>query len=372
MQKMHESSFTPIDSFDLRRWRAFVGDATRYPIDAHPDVIGWALPEGAGAMVYTDSDQGRLQTMALLAPARLPAVREMPWLTHFDGWRLVGNRLAGRDDDEAYRHFITASMDLLAHSDADCMFFEDIEVDAPLWRAAVAADTGSVSIDYPKPAQPHWLLRFPDTPADYWQRLPRKSRYNLRREAKRFPHRVDAITTAAQVPAFLEAAHTVSEHSWQGKRTVTNIANSERQRAMFTAMANLGALRSYLLYHDDQPVAFVYGWQWQGLYNYEQIGYDGRVAAHGPGKVLLFRLIEDLIARDTPEVLDFGNGDADYKRRFATEHTATGPITLNARKLKTHVALTLRHWRNSADRGMRLALRRTGLYDRVRRAYHHV
>ncbi len=371
---MHISAFTPIDEFDDTVWRAFIARAGKYPVEAHPDVVRWAVPHSETIWIYTDTDQGEIQTMALLAPKRLPTIRELPWLSHIDGWRLVGHELIGRNDDVAHQRFAAACIDILSRGHTDCVYLEDIEVDSPLWRESQLAgsDHDKISIAYPKPAQPHWQIRFPARASDYWQTVPRKVRYNSRRSAKRLSHRIEVIETAEQVPDFLAAARAISEESWQGKRVGIRFANSERERGMLTALANIGALRSYLLYHQEHPIAFVYGWQWQGFYSYDEIGYDGRFAAQGPGKVLLFRLLEDLIERNTPAILDFGNGDADYKRRFGTHEIVTGPMTMNSQKIKTRVALTLRELRNMADRSVRQTLRRTGLYERVRRAYHHV
>jgi CelD/BcsL family acetyltransferase involved in cellulose biosynthesis len=46
-------------------------------------------------------------------------------------------------------------------------------------------------------------------------------------------------------------------------------------------------------------------------------GYDPAFASHSPGLVLLPRLIEDLVTTRAADSVDFGAGDADYKRMFA-------------------------------------------------------
>src|SRR5207249_4733299 len=111
-----------------------------------------------------------------------------------------------------------------------------------------------------------------------------------------------------QVDEFLDQAHRVSRQSWQAKRLGVRIRNTPEERAYYEFLASQGALRSYVLEHRGRPVAFEFGIQWNGRFVFEETGYDAAFAGHSPGTVLLFRILEDLIARDTPELLDFGYG----------------------------------------------------------------
>ena len=43
---------------------------------------------------------------------------------------------------------------------------------------------------------------------------------------------------------------------------------------------------------------------------------------------LRLRMIEDMIARDTPWLMDFGFGDGEYKRRFCTRQTLSAGVLL--------------------------------------------
>jgi CelD/BcsL family acetyltransferase involved in cellulose biosynthesis len=368
---MHASPFTPLQEYDRDAWRDFIDRSSSYPLPCHPDVLGWSIPDGGDALVYADRIDGEVRTMAVLAAQQAHAVDELPWLGQLTGWRLVGSRLGGRADDPALERFASACHELLSDGRADFVFLEDVEVDSPLWRAVsdLARRHRSVRIDHPKDAVEHWRVHFPDPPEDYWKSLSSSRRNSVRRKAKRFDHRVDVVDAPDQVPAFLEAARAIAEQSWQGKRLGLGVATEGRVRASIVAMAELGALRSYLLHHEDEPVAFIMGWQWQDVYQYQRPGYDQRYAGDGPGAILLYRMIEDLITRRTPAVLDFGYGHAQYKSRFATDHVITGPIAMHSTTLRSRTALTLRRVRDTLDSGVRGALRRTGLYDRVRRVY---
>ena len=151
-------------------------------------------------------------------------------------------------------------------------------------------------------------------------------------------------TSAAEVHEFLDKAHRVSQASWQTKRLGLRIKNSSEEVAELTHLANLGAFRSYTLDHAGKPIAFLLGNSYQGVYRYEEVGYHQEFTAHSPGTLLLYRAIEDMIAHDTPHTLDFGFGDADYKRLFATESARTGPILLVRKSLRQHRLSTPSGW----------------------------
>lgn len=131
-------------------------------------------------------------------------------------------------------------------------------------------------------------------------------------------------------------------------------------------MASIGALRSYVLEHAGRPVAFVLGTQCGGRYRYEEAAYFQDLAAASPGTVLLFRIIEDLIERDTP-AQDFGAGDADYKRLFSTRAARSASVLLVRTSASTTAWLGLDALVQRAKRAARGIAGALGLQSRLRR-----
>ena len=79
-----------------------------------------------------------------------------------------------------------------------------------------------------------------------------------------------------------------------------------------------GWFRAYVLYLDDEPVAFWQGQAYNGVFSTGVPGFDPAYADHRVGNYVLFKLIADLCADESIETLDYGFGDAEYKRRFGT------------------------------------------------------
>jgi len=94
------------------------------------------------------------------------------------------------------------------------------------------------------------------------------------------------------------------------------------------------------------PVAFCTCYQSDGVLYLDDTGYDAAWRKHQPGKVLLYLMIEDLSAFNTPSWMDFGYCDNEHKRFFASYPEANvylvrkkvHPTIANgrARGLRTH------------------------------------
>src|SRR5690606_2689050 len=115
----------------------------------------------------------------------------------------------------------------------------------------------------------------------------------------------------------------VLRNSWQGRTFGHRPRDTKENVKYYSMLADRGWLRCYELVHNGEPVATVLGHQYGGIYHYEEPGYLQEWADYSPGIVLLSLIVEDLYRRNTPKALDFGVGEAAYKRSFSnTQHEA--------------------------------------------------
>ena len=89
-------------------------------------------------------------------------------------------------------------------------------------------------------------------------------------------------------------------------------------------VARRGWLRSFLLTAGDRVAAYAICYQGMETMVYEIIGYDPAFARFSPGISLLYRIIEAIYQRDTPKYLDFGEGEAEYKKQLANDVVSVG------------------------------------------------
>jgi Acetyltransferase (GNAT) domain len=339
-------------------------------IEYHPDMILAATPAGATAMVYRDGPDAN--ALGALIPKRVRLVRAsyLGQALALSGYRLVADRVLGAESGSALDRFLGEAVDLIDSGRADCLYFDDLEVGSEMWRALEALERDGRAVRHlPSGTQTHWWIQFPEPPADYWKKFSGKTRNTLRRKLKALEHTVFKATRPEDVPEFLHKASHISERSWQGRRIGLRIAESDEERRYHQLLAEHGALRSYVLDTPKGPVAFLRGIQTGDTYLYDEVGFDSEYAKLSPGTILLHHALEDLTAHDPPRRLDFGVGDAQHKQQFGNHTTESGPVVVIARRLRPRATLLVEQLRYGAEQRARALLRRSGLYERMRRLY---
>ena len=283
--------------------------------------------------------------------------------------RLVGRHVAGGNRNDSYDGFVSELSDYLASNSParDAILIEDLETDHPLWQALVANDDLRVlAIGTP---QPRWRLQLADSAEAYWSSFSSKRRYNFRRMQRLLAHTWKVIEETADVESFLSDAVAISEQSWQGKRLGTRVRNDDATIAQFRRLAELGALRCYLMHSDGVPAAFAIGTQWQGTYQLEEIGFDPRFADLSPGTVLMLEMLDDLHSRRRAACLDFGFGDGAYKRQFGNHETASGSLLVVSRRARPSALASLHGLGRWLESNARRIAEHAGIKPLLRRLY---
>ncbi len=100
------------------------------------------------------------------------------------------------------------------------------------------------------------------------------------------------------------------------------IENNQETRSLLEFAAAKGWLRSYLLFCNNQPIAFQLGYLYNGTYYAEQTGYDPDWAARSVGTIMQIHRIRNLINLGGVSKLDFLYGDNEKKRSLSnTAHS---------------------------------------------------
>jgi hypothetical protein len=309
-------------------WERLRQQQERPHIAQHPDwlaIEGRAAPGGAPIVVAVyDGDE-----LIGVAPFLL---RRWPWACMIGYVTLMrfpmrvaslgGETLLARADREAEEALIHAM--LTTATPCDMIFLDNVPLESSLWRLVQDSPLirGRFWIYTPGKVAPHWLIDMPESFQAYLAGFSGRTRRKLQYAVRKLDAtcegrlRVQRITRREQVPELLEQVARVSAQSWQGTRMGLVIRPTPEEGERLGAYADRGWLRCYLLKHGDEALAFVLGRQADGVYYYDRVGYLPGWSDYSPGKVLLYRLIEDLFDADTPTWLNFGSDDSEYKRLF--------------------------------------------------------
>lgn len=167
------------------------------------------------------------------------------------------------------------------------------------------------------------FVRFGDSFEEYFQGLSGKTRHNVRRGRARLTKesgaepRLVRVSRAEQVEKFVCLAQHVSRKTYQWQMLGLGLRDTAALASQMRFAAEYGWLRSYLFLVGEEPVAFIEGYQYAGTFQGTHSGYDPDFGKYSVGMLAWVAAIEDMYAENPPRWLDFGSGDALYKRLLA-------------------------------------------------------
>lgn len=158
----------------------------------------------------------------------------------------------------------------------------------------------------------------------YFEGFSAKSRSTCRRKLRRFAERsggtihVRMFAAEHEILGFYEGARTVSRKSYQERLLDSGLPAGAEALADMRASARAGKLRSWLLYLDGAPIAYLHAPAEGDALVYAHLGYDPDFADLSPGTVLQLEAMRMLMAERRFRLFDFTEGEGQHKRLFST------------------------------------------------------
>ncbi|MBL8729240.1 MAG: GNAT family N-acetyltransferase [Planctomycetes bacterium] len=212
----------------------------------------------------------------------------------------------------------------------------------------------------------NWKLSLPASYAAWLQAQPKREREDNKRYDKRIRKefgarvRVELIDAGSDVDRAAALLEGIARKTYQ-RGIGAGFRDSADARSRWRAAALQDALDVRVLWLDDQPVAFTVGFLFDGTLWLEHLGYDPALRRFRPGMFLLHRTIEELASRGNVHTIDFGIGDADYKRRVCDRSREDVSIYLFAPTLRGLWLSSMRSAANLIGRAGVACLHRLGL-----------
>ena len=164
-------------------------------------------------------------------------------------------------------------------------------------------------------------LTVPRVFAEFLAAQPKRERDDNRRYEKRIRRefgesvRVERLAGPADVERFTNVVESIARKTWQ-RGFGAGFRATPQERARWALAAERGFLRVDVLWLGDEPVAFCTGFAVGSTLWLEHIGYDPEYRRLRPGIFLVHRIVERLAGEGRLRAIDFGIGDAEYKRRL--------------------------------------------------------
>ncbi len=227
-----------------------------------------------------------------------------------------------RDREGSGRKLVAEVLASLAGGEADAVSFYGLESDSSLFHAATELPP-VISRGRFVVREPHWKLELPESLDAFLASRSRRARGEIRGIGNRLTRKYGArmstrvFRSVSELDQLFADLDRVALKTYQRALDAAFTDTEERRETMALALSR-GWFRAYVLYIDGEPVAYRTGFLYRGTFTGAQTGYDPAFRSDRVGTYLLVRLIEDLCQEDTARVLDFGCGEAEYKRRFST------------------------------------------------------
>jgi Acetyltransferase (GNAT) domain len=165
----------------------------------------------------------------------------------------------------------------------------------------------------------HWRCAIPDSVDEFLATRSRERRRHIRRYQRRLEEafqgevEIRRYTSREDLDRLFADSERVQQRTYQRSLGV-GFSDDELTRRLTGLAMDKGWFQGVVLYLRGEPAAFWHGSAYRGTFGTSVTGYDPALAEHRPGTYLLMKLVESLCADPTVHTLDFGFGDAEYKR----------------------------------------------------------
>jgi hypothetical protein len=259
----------------------------------------------------------------------------------------------------------------LREGEVEAVVFRRLDTQHPLYRAATT-EPGLLARPLYTRVGTCWERSLPDSFPAFMESLSKSTRTGVTRYAKKLERdlgdrlQVRRFADPGDLDTYLEHADAVAARSYQRGLGV-GVRNEPSQRMRAQLSLERGWFRAYVLYVDGSPVAFCGGDAYAGRFYYGIPGYDPQYGEYRVGTYVLMKMIEDLCADDGVQVLDFGPGDAEYKRRFGDRSWHEADLYLFAPRPRPLFVKMARAAILGANDALASAAARLGVVGRVKR-----
>jgi len=286
---------------------------------------------------------------------------------------LIYSGMLGDDSEETALANVKSVMSSLKAGEADIAWFNHVRTGSAVYHAAVKGQN-FLSRDHFPVMNQHWRLRLPATYEALHQRLSSNTRHNVKRYSKRlldtFKDRltVKSFRNCSEVEQTLKDTEAIASKSYHRGLGAGFVNNTETQR-IWSLAAREDWLRAYLLYIDEKPVAFWNGLLYGKTFFTGTTGFDSAFGEYRPGIFLLRKMVEDLCQENVADAIDFGFGDAQYKRDWCDENWQEASIFLFSPTFKGALLNATRTPLLALSKSAQHILAHVGLLARVKRLW---
>jgi len=226
----------------------------------------------------------------------------------------------------------------LKNEEVDFAYFKSIKHDSEAFQGTTQVPS-FLHRDHFLYLNPHWKLSLPNSFKEFYQKRSKNTKSNIRKYKNRIikgfgqNYNIRCFQGEDEVDQAMKDIETIAAKTYQRGLNV-GFVNTPEARNEYIFAAQKGMLRAYVLYLNNIPSSFLIGFVYKNIFNLGSLGFDPEKEYYHPGMFLFLKMIEESCLDDKIDAIDFGFGDADYKKKYGDECWQEVSVFIFANTLK--------------------------------------
>ena len=262
---------------------------------------------------------GRLEKTRIKCSIGYKTLLELP----LNCLSVVYGGIIGQHTDETCAVLIQKATEMLARDGIDAICLSRLAPGSAAFRQATTRPNPFCRTHLPR-VERHWSMTIPRNIEAVYKSLAPKTRNTVGRKIRKlerqFAGQIKVVTYRGEneCERAIGAAASISQHTYHAGLGAGLVDNAQTREMMKVAACH-GWLCMSVLYIKDEPCSFQLGLQYGKTYFLEQLGFNPTWKEWNVGTYLFNKVLEELCLDPRVEELNFGFGDAQYKRTYGTE-----------------------------------------------------
>ena len=286
---------------------------------------------------------------------------------------VVYGGILGEPNSNVCSYIIRGLLEQLQSRKVNMVYFNRLKTNSDICTLSRKLP-GILSKGYFPEIENHFSMSVPENLDQFYKARSHKHRARLKRYVrkleKEYPNNIKMVTYRQEVDLdkAIKAVSQISHSTYQYGLGY-GFTDDYKTRCLLTTAAKQGWLRIYILYSGQEPCAFQIWLQYKKVYIGHGKGFDPKWSKWRIGTILFIKAIERLCADPTVEVIDFGFGEAEYKKSYSDKEWQEASVYIFALRfypicvniLRTFIAVV-----NSSSKHIADTL---GLKNRIKRLW---
>lgn len=287
------------------------------------------------------------------------------------GVKITYGGYLGDFSEQTYNHLLDYLYTSISKGLADVVRFEQLPRCGRLYSGIRKRPSILCRSRFPK-IDMHWQMKIPDSMESFYAQRSSKTRQTLKRYSrqveKKFQTQLIGCTSEDSLSKILSEAASVSSRTYQ-HALGWGLTDDVATRQKLIAASRNGWLRLHLLRLGEKSCAFQLGFQYRGTYFLQTMGFDPEMKKWRLGTALFLKILEQLCRDSSVDCIDFGYGDAAYKRRFGTKYWYESTVYMFAPRVRPVLVNSIQSAVRGFSIGMRWTARKVGIEGMIKQKW---